>query len=85
MYEAIAITPNEHTVDLGCLLAIARAGACRQEQTTMNPPVLALLFAASQLGVCVAIYEVNERQKDACKKGVKNFEGSDREGLSNGF
>ncbi len=37
MFKAIVVTPNEKTVDFGCLLAIARAEACRREQTKVNP------------------------------------------------
>jgi hypothetical protein len=57
MLKALVITPNERTVDFGCLLAVARAEACRREQTSWNPTVRALVFVA-ELGVYVAVYEV---------------------------
>jgi hypothetical protein len=57
MFKAIVITPNERTVDLGSLLAIARSEACRREQVQVNPPVKALVFVA-ELGLYVAVYEV---------------------------
>ncbi len=59
MLKAIVITPNERTVDLGCLLAIARSEACRREHVKVNPVVRALVFVA-ELGVYVAVYEGTE-------------------------
>ena len=58
LFKAIVITPNDKTLDLGCLLAIARTEACRREQVAVNPPVKALVFVA-ELGVYVAVYEVS--------------------------
>ena len=60
MFKAIVITPNERTVDFGCLLAIARAEACKREQVQVNPPVRALVFVA-ELGIYVAVYEVSDK------------------------
>jgi hypothetical protein len=60
MLKALVITPNEHTVDFGCLLAIARSEACRREGVVVNPPIRALLFVA-ELGVFVAVYEAAEK------------------------
>ena len=60
MLKAIVINPNEKTVDLGSLLAIARAEACRREQVKVNPPVRALVFVP-EVGVYVAIYEAVEK------------------------
>jgi len=57
MLKALVVTPNEKTVDLGCLLAIARSEACRREHTSVNPTVRALVFVA-ELGVYVAVYQV---------------------------
>ncbi len=57
MLKALIISPNEKTVDLGSLLAIARSEACRREQVAVNPPVKAIVFVA-ELGVYVAVYEV---------------------------
>ncbi len=58
MMKALVISPNEKTVDFGCLLAIARAEACRREQVRVNPTVRALVFVA-ELGVYVAVYEAS--------------------------
>jgi hypothetical protein len=64
--KALVISPNEKTVDLGSLLAIARSEACRREQVQVNPTVRALVFVA-ELGVYVAVYElvnkVDEKQE----------------------
>ncbi|MGA2523710.1 MAG: hypothetical protein ABSF65_06100 [Candidatus Bathyarchaeia archaeon] len=60
MLKALVINPNEHTVDFGCLLAIARSEACRREQTRLNPRVRALVFVAD-LGVFVAVYEATDK------------------------
>ena len=57
MLKALVITPNEKTVDLGSLLAIARATAQKREQAKKNPPILALKFLA-ELNVYVAVYQV---------------------------
>jgi hypothetical protein len=56
MLRAIVIVPNDKTVDLGSLLAIARSEACRREHTSVNPVVRALVFVA-ELDVYVAVYE----------------------------
>ncbi len=61
MMKALVITPNEKTVDLGSLLAVARAEARKRERVEVNPPVRALLFVA-ELGVYVAVYEAAETQ-----------------------
>jgi hypothetical protein len=55
--RALVIFPNENTTDYGSLLAIARAEACRREQTKVNPTVRALVFVA-EFGEYVAICEV---------------------------
>ena len=60
MLKALVVSPNERTVDFGCLLAIARAEACRREQIKVNPAVRALVFVA-ELGVYVAVYEASEK------------------------
>ena len=57
--KALVITPNEKTVDLGSLLAIARSEACKRERVGVNPPVRALVFVA-EVGVYVAVYEALE-------------------------
>lgn len=67
MYKALVISPNERTSDLGDLLAIARAEACRREMVRVNPTLKALIYVA-ELGVYVAVYEAVEKatldQKD---------------------
>jgi hypothetical protein len=55
--KALIIVPNEKTIDLGSLLAIARSEACKREHTQENPVVRAMLFVA-ELGVYVAVYQV---------------------------
>lgn len=57
MLKALVISPNNHTYDLGSLLAIARAEACRREHVAVNPTIRALVYVA-ELGVYVAIYQV---------------------------
>ncbi len=59
MLKALVVSPNERTVDFGCLLAVARAEACRREQTKVNPTVRALVFVA-ELGVYVAVYQASD-------------------------
>ena len=69
MFKAIIITPNEKTIDYGCLLAIARSEACRREQTKVNPTVRALLFVA-ELGLYVAVYQASDNLDDEKKTKV---------------
>ena len=59
MFRALIITPNEKTVDLGSLLAIARSEARRREQTQVNPAILALHFLP-EITVYIAVYEAPE-------------------------
>ncbi len=66
MLKALVISPNEKTVDVGCLLAVARAQACRREHTSVNPVVRALVFVA-EVGVYVAVYEAPEKSVDEQK------------------
>jgi hypothetical protein len=75
MLKALLIFPNERTVDVGSLLAVARSEACRREHTSVNPTVRALVFVA-ELGVYVAVYEADVCQKIVSeailrKKGVE--------------
>jgi hypothetical protein len=58
--KALVISPNEKTVDLGSLLAVARAEACRREHVVVNPTVRALVFVA-EIGIYVAVYEVSDK------------------------
>ena len=67
MLKALVIAPNEKTVDLGSLLAIARSEACKREHVGENPPVRALVFVA-ELGVYLAVYEAVESVHEL-KKG----------------
>jgi hypothetical protein len=70
LLKALVITPNDKTVDFGCLLAIARAEACRREEVRVNPPVRALVFVA-ELDVYVAVYEAsNKVNADQAKRSV---------------
>ena len=71
MLKALVICSNERTVDFGCLLAIARAEACRREQVKVNPPIRALVFVA-ELGVYVAIYEAPNKAVVDQDKGKVN-------------
>lgn len=56
VFAAIVITPNEKTIDLGSLLAIARSEACKREHVQVNPAIRALVFVP-ELKVYVAVYE----------------------------
>lgn len=56
MLKALVITPNERTLDVGSLLAVARAEACKREHVLVNPTVRALVFVP-ELAVYVAVYE----------------------------
>jgi hypothetical protein len=60
MLRALVICPNEKTVDVGSLLAVARSEACRREHVDVNPTVRALVFVP-ELGVYVAVYEAPEK------------------------
>jgi hypothetical protein len=62
--RALVISPNERTVDVGSLLAVARAEACRREHTSVNPTVRALVFVA-ELGVYVAVYQVSDNPESS--------------------
>ena len=67
MLKALVISPNAATDDLGCLLAIARAEACRREHVKVNPTVRALVFVA-ELGVYVAVYQGIDNLKSSTPK-----------------
>ena len=71
MYKAIVISPNDKTVDVGSLLAVARAEACRREHTTVNPVIRALVFVA-EIGIYVAVYEAGDCVAPA---SVSKFKG----------
>ncbi len=69
MFKALVISPNKKTTEVGSLLAVARAEACRRERVGINPPVRALVFVA-ELGVYVAVYEAAESQKVPIEKAA---------------
>jgi hypothetical protein len=60
MYKALVISPSEKTTDLGSLLAIARAEACRREHIATNPVVRTLVFVP-ELGIYIAVYEAADK------------------------
>ena len=62
MFKALVICPNEGTVDVGSLLGVARAEACRREHVSVNPVVRALVFVA-ELHLYVAVYEAAGNQE----------------------
>jgi hypothetical protein len=64
LLKALVIVPNEKTVEVGALLAVARAEARKREKADQNPPILALKFLP-ELGIYVAVYEA---QKSEVKK-----------------
>ena len=68
MFKALVITPNEKTIDLGSLLAVARAEARKREHSDVNPPILALRFLA-ELNIYVAVYHVADVPRDIGKSG----------------
>jgi hypothetical protein len=55
--KALIIIPNEKTIDLGSLLAIARKEACKREHMQENPLVRAMVFVP-ELSLYVAVYEL---------------------------
>ena len=62
MLRALVISPNDRTAEVGCLLAVARAEACRREHVSVNPVVRALVFVA-EVGVYVAVYEAAAKEE----------------------
>lgn len=56
---------------MGDLLAIARAEARKREHTDKNPPVRALRFLP-ELGVYVAVYEAQDKQKAKAPEKVED-------------
>lgn len=83
MLKALVISPNDKTGDVGSLLAVARAEACRREHVQVNPLVRALVFVA-EVGVYVAVYEVADCQGLAGKQAVERIDrgkGRDKVGV----
>lgn len=68
LLKALVISPNERTVDVGSLLAVARAEACRREHTSANPTVRALVFIA-EVGVYIAVYQVLDNPESRQTQG----------------
>lgn len=68
MLKALVIVPNEKTLEVGSILAVARAEARKRENSQINPPIRALQFVA-ELGIFVAVYEVVENIKPDQKDG----------------
>jgi hypothetical protein len=62
MLKALVIATNAKTTEFGSILAIARNEARKREQSKENPPIRALNFVP-ELGIFVAIYEVQDVQK----------------------
>ena len=60
MLKALVIMPNEKTLEVGSVLAVARDVARKRENSQINPPIRALQFIA-ELEVFVAVYEVAEK------------------------
>ncbi len=71
MLRALVISPNGGTVDLGSLLAVARAEACRREHVSVNPTVRALVFVP-EVGVYVAVYQVLDNPENSKSKNQKS-------------
>jgi hypothetical protein len=63
MLKALVIAANEKMTEFGSILAVARAEARKREQSKENPPVRALVYVA-ELGIFVAVYEVEEKAAD---------------------
>jgi len=60
MYKAIVIVPNEKTLDLGDILAIARSEAQKREATHEKMRIRAIKFIPECGGVYIAVYEVSD-------------------------
>jgi hypothetical protein len=60
MFKSIVITPNEKTIEVGSLLAVARSEARKREQSQAYPPIRALQYVP-ELRVYVAVYEAIEK------------------------
>lgn len=65
--KALVIVPNIRTKEYGSLLAVARAEARKREHADKNPPILAIKLVP-ELGVYVAVYEVQDFQKPGVGK-----------------
>jgi len=69
--KALVIVPNSRTREVGDLLAVARAEARRREHADKNPPIRALRFLP-ELGVYVAVYEAQDKQKANAAEKVED-------------
>ena len=68
--KALVIIPNLRTREVGDLLAVARAEARKREHAEKNPPIRTLRFLP-ELGVYVAVYEAQDKQKTSVAKKVE--------------
>jgi len=68
--KALVIVPNSRTKEIGDLLAVARSEARKREHVEKNPPVRALRFIP-ELGIYVAVYEAQDKQKTNVTKKVE--------------
>jgi len=69
--KALVIIPNSRTREVGDFLAVARAEARKREHADKNPPILSLRFLP-ELGVYVAVYEAQDKQKPNAAKKVED-------------
>jgi len=69
--KALVIIPNSRTREVGDLLAVARAEARKREHADKNPPIRSLRFFP-ELGVYVAVYEAQHKQKANAAKKVED-------------
>jgi hypothetical protein len=69
--KALVIIPNSRTREVGDLLAVARAEARKREHADKNPPIRALRFFP-ELGVYVAVYETQDKQKAKAAEKVED-------------
>jgi len=69
--KALVIIPNSRTREVGDLLAVARAEARKREHADKNPPIHALRFLP-ELGVYVAVYEAQDKQKANAERKVED-------------
>ena len=69
--KALVIIPNSRTREVGDLLAVARAEARKREHADNNPPIRALRFFP-ELGVYVAVYKAQDKQKANAARKVED-------------
>ena len=69
--KALVIIPNSRTREVGDLLAVARAEARKREHAKKNPPIRALRLLP-ELGVYVAVYKAQDKQKANAARKVED-------------